>query len=558
MAPSLLAEEDTEHLANFWPSSARNGWRIACGRTGGITPTHRLTTQRFLPVTLDESAQSLATEPRKAQMNDDPSGPSHSTPTAQAVPALPAHETTLRYWFRCSGLSKTALAKAITTLAIQRGHHQVRPDASRVRRWIEDGERPRNPVPVLLAQVLSERVGYPLTAEDLGLGDPTPDDTRYCGPHEVLDGIQTVTSASLAHGHHNTAIKAKNSAPDLDTETDAARLLSALESWAYTPSRPLPALLGSYSSLGTQDVARLATFTATFRKLDNRYGGASMLYSATAHLADTVRLLRGGTYHETVGRQLYAELADLAGVVGWASHDAGNYPAAVRYLTLAVHAAREGHDRSLTAHLLQCLARIWGYLGKPAPARDYVALALYGARNVASPVLRAGLHALDARFAALLGNERESLRAVHNALETFADGSNQDTPAYAAYLDYPELASTLGEVLLFLARKTGNQAHASTALGLLSEASQGRAELSVRSRVFDAIGLARAQLTVGELDAAYHNGLHALQIGTSLTSTRVRKRYHDLARETQTHADIHLANLRKRLLIAATPGPREL
>lgn len=487
-------------------------------------------------------------------MDDDTSGPPPTTPTEQALSVLPAHETTLRYWFRCSGLSKTSLAKAVTTLAIQHGHPHIRPDASRVRRWIEDGEHPRNPVPVLLAQVLSERVGYPLTAEDLGLGDPTPDNTRYRGPREVLDSIRTATSASLAHGPHNTAAKADNPTPDMD-KADTARLLSALESWAYTPSRPLPALHGSYSSLGARDVARLATVTATFRELDNRYGGASILYAVTAHLADTAHLLREGTYHETVGRQLHAELADLAGVVGWAAHDAGNHPAAIRYLTLAIHAAREGHDRSLTAHLLQCLARIWGYLGNPAQARDCIALALYGARNTASPVLRAGLHALDARFAALLNDEHESLRAVHHAREIFADGSSQDTPAYASYLDYPELASTLGEVLLFLARKTGNQTHASTAIGLLSEASQSRIEPRVRSRVFDAIGLARAQLTAGELDAAYHNGLHALQIGTSLTSTRVRKRYHDLARETQAYPNIHLANLRERLLFAAThPG----
>jgi hypothetical protein len=489
-------------------------------------------------------------------MGDNTSRPPHSTPTTQALSALPAHETTLRYWFRCSGLSKTALAKAVTALAIQHGHRQIRPDASRVRRWIENGERPRNPVPMLLAQVLSEHVGRPLTAEDLGLGNPEPDDTRYRGPHEILDGIRAAASASLVHRPCNITVKADNPTPDPATERDTARLLFALENWAHAPSRPLPAPLRSCSSLGAPDVARLAAFTATFRELDNRYGGASMLSSATAHLADTARLLRDGTYHETTGRQLYAELADLAGVVGWASYDAGNYPAAISYLMLAVHAAREGHDRSLTAHLLQCLARIWGYLGKPAHARDCVALALYGARNTASPLLRAGLHALDARFAALLGDERGSLRAVQHAREIFAEGSNEDVPSYLAYLDYPELAATLGEVLLFLARKTDNQSHASTAICLLSEASQSRAESKVRSRVFDAIGLARAQLTVGELDAVYHNGLHALQIGTSLASTRVRERYHDLAREIQAHADIRLTNLRERLLIAAT-HPRE-
>jgi hypothetical protein len=477
-------------------------------------------------------------------MDNDTPEPPHPRATAPR-PALPPHETTLRYWFRRSGLSKTALAKAITTLAINRGLHQIRPDASRVRRWIDNGERPRDPVSVLLAQVLSERLGYPLTPEDLGLGDPTPDDTRYRGPHEILDGIQTATSAGLAHWPPNTPA-------ETDTDTDTTRLLSALESWAYAPARPLPTPCGSSASLGAGDVARLAAFTTTFRELDNRYGGASMLHSATAHLAATAHLLREGTYHERVGRQLHAELADLAGVVGWAAHDAGNYPAAVRYLTLAVHAAREGHDRSLTAHLLQCLARVWGYLNHPTRARDCVALALYGARTTASPALRAGLHALDARFAALLGEEREALRAIHTAREIFADGSDHDAPSYIAYLDYPELASTLGEVLLFLTHKTGNHTHASAAIGLLSEAAQGRAEPRVRSRVFDALGLARAQLAVGELDAAYHNGQQALQIGTGLTSTRVRKRYRELARETQAHSDSRLVNLRERLLTAAT------
>ncbi|WP_240512727.1 hypothetical protein [Streptomyces griseoruber] len=49
-----------------------------------------------------------------------------------------------------------------------RGHKQIAPDTTRVRRWI-DGERPRPPVPALLADVLSQAVGQPLTPGDLGL-----------------------------------------------------------------------------------------------------------------------------------------------------------------------------------------------------------------------------------------------------------------------------------------------------------------------------------------------------------------------------------------------------
>ncbi|MFD9701659.1 hypothetical protein [Lentzea sp. NPDC059081] len=445
--------------------------------------------------------------------------------------------TALRTWFDRSGLSKIALAKAVTTLAVETGHHQIRPDGSRVRRWL-DGERPRDPVPGLLAQVLSCHVGRPLTPEDLGLGRGASDNTRYRGPLEIIDGIQNATRADLTRQPCDKA-----------SEADATKVLPALESWAYAPSRQLARSSGA-GELGTADVARMAAFTAMFRELENRFGGASMLNTATAHLATAARLLREGTYREHVGRQLHAELADLAGVVGWAAHDAGNYPAAIRYLTLGVQSARESGDRGLTAHLLQCLARIWGHVGDPARASDCLGLALYGARN-ASPVLRAGLHSLDARFAALMGAEREALRSVHHAREIFADGDDQDVPSYASYLDYAELASTLGEVLLHLVHNTGRLTHAPLAIEFLTEASQGRAEPRIRSRVFDHVGLARVQLAAGELDGACDSAEEALRIGAGLSSARVRRRYTELAGETAGHSDSRLPALRERLLGAA-------
>ncbi|MGW4595369.1 hypothetical protein ACWEOA_08545 [Streptomyces sp. NPDC004457] len=98
-----------------------------------------------------------------------------------------------------------------------------------------------------------------------------------------------------------------------------------------------------------------------------------------------------------------------------------------------MHAARESGDTNLTAHLLQCLARVWGYVGHTQPARGCIALALYGARNTVSPVLRAGLHALDARFAALLGRPRDALRAVHLAQETFTEDSPDPAPGWSGY-----------------------------------------------------------------------------------------------------------------------------
>ncbi|MET7904063.1 hypothetical protein ABZS86_22490 [Streptomyces sp. NPDC005355] len=85
----------------------------------------------------------------------------------------------LALWIAATGLSHGEIARRIAAVAKARGHRQIAPDATRIRRWI-DGEKPRPPVPVLLAEVLSEAVGQPLTPGDLGL----------TGTGVVLDSIQ--------------------------------------------------------------------------------------------------------------------------------------------------------------------------------------------------------------------------------------------------------------------------------------------------------------------------------------------------------------------------------
>ncbi|MEU6245694.1 transcriptional regulator [Streptomyces sp. NPDC047024] len=452
--------------------------------------------------------------------------------SASDVEARLSAETAFRYWFRLSGMTKNALARTITKLAVERGHPQVRPDGSRVRRWLDHGERPRDPVPDLIAEILSERTGYRLSAADLGLAAaPVEDEARYRGPAEILTDLQRATGATLAHGPHRPERAEYDGAPQ---HPEPRHLLTALESWSWSTARPLPAVVAN-GRLGHADAERIAAHTSALREMDNAHGGASMLYMATAHLAATNTAITNGTYTEPAGRALYRELGDLAGVVGWAAHDAAHYPQAVKYLTLAVHAARESGETNLTAHLLQCLARVWGYVGHPQLARDCIALALYGARNTASPVLRAGLHALDARFAALLGRPRDALRAVHLAQEIFTEDSPHPAPAFVSYLDEAELSSTLGEVLLFLARKTDDAKHAQHAIGLLATAAEHRAEQRVRSRAFDSIALARAQLFTGQFEAAHATAEQAAAIGAGLDSARVRRRYRDLAREAAEH-----------------------
>jgi len=91
--------------------------------------------------------------------------------------------------FARTGWSKGELARLVNRRGAAVGQQQLSTDTSRVRRWIDRGEIPRDPVPRVLAALFTERLGRVVTTEDLGFqrhrqagsvpgrgGDPASDD----------------------------------------------------------------------------------------------------------------------------------------------------------------------------------------------------------------------------------------------------------------------------------------------------------------------------------------------------------------------------------------------
>ncbi|WP_323187288.1 RNA polymerase sigma factor [Streptomyces sp. NBC_00006] len=71
--------------------------------------------------------------------------------------------------FGLAGWSKGELAQLVNRQSAAMGYLQLATDTSRVRRWIDMGEIPRDPVPRVLAGLFTERLGRVVTIEDLGL-----------------------------------------------------------------------------------------------------------------------------------------------------------------------------------------------------------------------------------------------------------------------------------------------------------------------------------------------------------------------------------------------------
>ncbi|MCZ4603333.1 hypothetical protein O3S80_05990 [Streptomyces sp. Lzd4kr] len=69
-----------------------------------------------------------------------------------------------------AGWNNSETARRLNRHAAHHGHLGIAVDRSRVSRWIRRGEKPRPPIPRLLAELLTEHLGQPYTPDLLGIG----------------------------------------------------------------------------------------------------------------------------------------------------------------------------------------------------------------------------------------------------------------------------------------------------------------------------------------------------------------------------------------------------
>jgi hypothetical protein len=450
----------------------------------------------------------------------------------------------LIYWQQRAGFNNTRLSAAIRERAGNRGHRHVQPDARRVRAW-RQGERPRDPVPELIVEVLSERIGAPLTLSDVGFDTSELKGIRWDGPWMPLHTVRELIS--FARG--DLMLDRGGAEPRRRDLLEGQDLLSTVQSWTTVAADSSGIGIGKgRKRIGNQEVMQICAVTEVFRSLDNAYGGGLTREAVIGQLILTASLVEDTTYTEQVGRKLITGMGDLATVAGWMCHDVSMHAAAQRYFLLALQAAKEADDPSLGAHVLSCMARQAGHLGRPGDALELIHLARYGARHTATPTVGALLHSLEARYYAMARRLKDFDRAAGQAEAAFADRDPAQDPAWVAYFDASEYYATLG-VCHQIAARASSPGHARRAIDMISQALERREPSRMRSRAFDHLGLARAYLAAGELESAGAAGTAALELTDKVSSARLRDRLHELFGETGPHAHVPvIADLRSRIL----------
>ncbi|MFE3323490.1 hypothetical protein [Streptomyces sp. NPDC059176] len=481
--------------------------------------------------------------------------------------------TRLADLFGLTGWSKGELARLVNRQAAAMGHPQLATDTSRVRRWIDMGEIPRDPVPRVLAALFTERLGRVVTIEDLGLvrhgrtgkrrdvsGSKNPDGLPWA-PERTAAVLTEFTGMDLMLNRRGLvgagAALAAGSA-----------LSNAMHDWLHTDPafssdsatrnslHADPAGFDRYEAapIGSQEIDALERSVEVFRAWDAARGGGLQRKAVVGQLNEVGGML-AYRHPDHLQRRLWGVAANLAVLAGWMSHDVGLEPTAQKYFVIAAHAAREGGDRPRAGEALSRAARQMVHLGRPDDALDLMKLAKSGSGDETLPRTHAMLRTIEAWAQASMGRGQAMRRTLGEAEELFvSDKGDVPAPSWMQMFDEADMHGmqalayrTLAEHEPGAARTA--QRHAKQALELREGGRQ-------RSKIFDYISLASACFIADDPEQADRYARLALVSMGETSSHRTWDRLREMYRLTGQYAGYaKIQDLREEIQLALPTSP---
>ncbi|GLW06285.1 hypothetical protein Misp01_14150 [Microtetraspora sp. NBRC 13810] len=427
-----------------------------------------------------------------------------------------------------SGFSHKGLARRLNDLGVARGLAGLKYDHSSVLRWI-GGQRPRDPVPGLLAEIFALRLGRPVSSEDVGM--PAVCISLDLGQefsHTWQEGVTTVTALWRADMERRRFL--------LDSTFALGAGSAGAVRWLTLPAEGRPTGTGS-RNVGQADIAAIREVTRSFGELDNRFGGGRVRPAVVKYLDTAVTpLLRDGVYGEATGRRLASATAELTRLAGWMAYDLEQHGLAQRYLIQALRLARGAGDHGLGGEILAGMSHQAAYIGQPAHALDLARAAQLAARRSGIHSLMAEAHVLEGHALALLGQRTACVKALHEAEVAFEGRSPDDEPDWIAYFDEAYLSAKFAHCFRDLGDGPQTVRHARRSLDMDPR--------YVRGKMFNLSLLAAGLVRSGELEEACVVAGSALDTAGGINSAR-----------TQTY----VTDLRKRFEpFSAAPAVRSL
>lgn len=408
------------------------------------------------------------------------------------------------------------LVNAINRRLSNQGRERLRLDPTAGYAWTRRGFCPRAPIPAVAAAVLTDRLGFTVTVEQLW-----PGHGRVQAGQSAADGLESVTHIDdLVQELSQLALTSATPASPFEDASGVdltAAVLDQLRGVVLIARNR-----AGHEYMLSEQVDLIGAHVTALRRLDDRHGGGALsLRYVAAELRNVMDLVQHANYEVVTGRQLLTIVADLAQLLGWLHFDSSRYGSAERYLLLSVGVCRTIGATDRAANAIGMLSYVSAFAGHGPQAVQLAEAAAAECRN-RDPVLRARLLGREATAAAADGDLRRFRRCADQATELLDRSQSRDNPSFLYYLTPMQLAAEVGQGLVALAERT--TAHRgrllSEGIGLLSGSVVGMAAgdtgengpAYTRSGLLHATFLAQAHLRRGDLGEA----VAAMRMGTGL------------------------------------------
>ncbi|WP_317454050.1 hypothetical protein [Streptomyces sp. TRM68416] len=385
----------------------------------------------------------------------------------------------LRLLLAEAGWTGAHLARQVNSLGAAQGtprHY----DRTTVAHWLA-GSRPRPPVPDLVAEALSRRLGRPVRAEDTGL----------LGPGRRDRGVETPPGEGSAVEHLDRILR--------DTDRRSVALAGAYSLAALAVShgplsgtRPHTSAADPPTRVGTAHVTSAGELLALFSRSDASFGAGPVREPLRQYLSTTLLPWLRCDMKPAVRRELFSVAAQLTYLCAFTHFDMNRHAAAQRLYLTSVELAREAGDPVGHALGLRGLSVQAHALGHFAEARHLAEAAVrIGARHV-PPHQQAFLLGQLAVTEAGVGDARSTrlLAAAERCLERWSSGVSPVGVFHHGSLALQHAA---------VARSMKDNRAAARALDLSLRC---RPADERRSRALGLAELAEVQLAAGHLDQA--------------------------------------------------------
>ncbi|MFJ4776891.1 sporulation protein [Streptomyces sp. NPDC088762] len=403
-----------------------------------------------------------------------------------------------------SGISHKRLAFRLNEICRSEGITTEYTHTS-VANWCRRGMQPKWPVPQHIGTVLTEVLGRPVSAADIGMDGARPG--RSAGltfPRDRQQAVDEATSYWSMVNRRNFLAAAPFA---------ASAFSEPVTRWLVSPTEPVPAS-STTATIGRTHIEELRAAADAARTWDSRFGGAAWKsQSLSEYLYTRVTPLLRGRYSEQDGRELFSVTAEMARLAGWTAFDAGEHQKAQRHYIQALRMAKAGGDIHLGAYILTTMAMQAMMRGFSSQAID-MAQGAYERVPAADPRVLGFAKLIEARAHAREG-DAPAASACLAASERLLERGETEGSGERAWIDFftrQRVITDATESFRDLGRPKSTFAW--HALGAMP------GDAFARSRGIRLSVLATAHAQQGELEAALSLGRESLQLFSRLQTVR--------------------------------------